>query len=226
MNLCNPNPRCCRAAFLRGTSASARCRGAAAALRLPIDDGGDPRPCGSPQSARRPHSGAGRRRPGRCCCAHRQSGGGAGQRDRFRRVRLQRRAGRRRKGLGRLPVRAGMAWSRNRGMRRAWVYFLADNHVMARLARRAGMDIVLRGGRVRGGDDAAASDAIQLHPRVGSGAVGDLGRAGPAPTATCSGGPPGMLNGRKAGPGAAESAGFRRAGRLIRTCNRPRGTAN
>jgi GNAT superfamily N-acetyltransferase len=43
--------------------------------------------------------------------------------------------------LGRLLLDQALAWARNRGLRRASLYFLADNRAMRTLARRAGMAI-------------------------------------------------------------------------------------
>ena len=57
---------------------------------------------------------------------------------------------RRGKGLGRRLFEQAMAWSRNRGMREACIYFLTDNHVMRRLARRAGMAISCQAGECEG----------------------------------------------------------------------------
>lgn len=59
-------------------------------------------------------------------------------------------AGSRHKGLGRALFERALLWARNRGLRRAFVYFLASNHVMARLARKCGMIITSAGGECEG----------------------------------------------------------------------------
>ncbi len=55
-------------------------------------------------------------------------------------------ADKRGQGFGRLLFDQALAWSRNRGLRRAALYFLADNHAIRRLASRAGMSVEGRAG--------------------------------------------------------------------------------
>jgi GNAT superfamily N-acetyltransferase len=59
-------------------------------------------------------------------------------------------ADRRGQGFGRLLFDQALAWSRNRGLRRAAIYFLSDNHAMRRLASRAGMSVEGRAGEYEG----------------------------------------------------------------------------
>lgn len=49
-------------------------------------------------------------------------------------------------GIGKALLDRALLWSRNRGLRRVWVLFLTDNHVMGRLARRARMSITVEAG--------------------------------------------------------------------------------
>lgn len=59
-------------------------------------------------------------------------------------------ADKRGQGLGRLLFDQALAWSRNRGLRRAAIYFLADNHAIRRMANRAGMSVDGRAGEYEG----------------------------------------------------------------------------
>ncbi len=59
-------------------------------------------------------------------------------------------ADRRGQGLGRQLFEQALAWSRNRGVREACIYFLTDNHAMRHLARDFGMAISCEAGECIG----------------------------------------------------------------------------